>query len=446
MGGGGFASDAKENHELKLALPTLDSNNKLYFAVTIPLVPLIGSVSSILVWIAFIWALIRLARGDFSLTRIRAVRITAAAFAFFFLVEALSAATSFRDLDTLDEIAGSVIFLAILPIYSRLALSNREEIREVVENAALFGSFATLALALFQLGVLGLRPEGNAGNAIPFATACAVSYGVTFLACLRSTSYRRLAFAIATVAMGASIILSGTRSLWPALVLIPAIIFFIYRGHISDRSSWRLITAAAALVVLVLIGASGFIGLRLEEALHDLRAAASGEFHTSLGQRFVMWQIGVELFTEAPFLGHGPGSETLLMEARSPDGAGFTVSYTHFHNAFIQFAVRDGILGVIAICALLLTPLLTAARARRDELGAYGLAFIASVQCAYFLSGTLGIMFGHDIMDTLFVTSMIVGLFLVSRPDRKAMVSADGSTSVNTGIDPSLSKEGLCAA
>src|SRR5690606_38483526 len=189
--------------------------------LVIPLVPLIGSVSSILVWVAFVWALIRLARGDFSLTRIRAVRITAAAFAFFFLVEALSAATSFRDLGTLEEIVGSAVFLALLPLYSRLALSQRDEIREVIENGALFGSFTTLALALFQLGVLDLRPEGGAGNAIPFATAYAVSYGVTFLACLRSsTSRRRLAFAIATVAMGASIILSGSRSLWPALVLI----------------------------------------------------------------------------------------------------------------------------------------------------------------------------------------------------------------------------------
>src|SRR5690606_29350787 len=125
--------------------------------------------------------------------------------------------------------------------------------------------------------------------------------------------------------------------------------------------------------------------------------AASGEFHTSIGQRFVMWQIGLELIAEAPLLGHGPGAESLLMEARSQDIAGFTMAYTHFHNAFIQFAVRDGILGIIALSVLFLTPLLAAARAKHDELGTYGLAFITSVQCAYFLSGTVGIMFGHDI-------------------------------------------------
>src|SRR5690606_37119593 len=162
----------------------------------------------------------------------------------------------------------------------------------------------TLGLALFQLGFLDLRPEGGAGNAFPFATACAVSYGVTFLACLRSTSYRRLAFAIATVAMGASIVLSGTRSLWPILVLTPVITFFIYRRHVSNRSFRPAIITAIALTVLVLIGASGFIGFRLEQALHDFRAAASGEFHTSIGQRFVMWQIGLELIAEAPLLGH----------------------------------------------------------------------------------------------------------------------------------------------
>jgi hypothetical protein len=189
-------------------------------------------------------------------------------------------------------------------------------------------------------------------------------------------SCRRLAFAIATVARGASITLSGSRSLWPALVLVPP-------------SFRRLITTAAPLVVLVLIAASGFIGLRLEEALDDLRAAASGEFHTSLGQRFVMWQIGVELITDAPFFGHGPGAETLLMEARSQD-IGDSPSHTCiFTTPSSQFAVRDDIFGVIAICALRLTPPLTAAHARQDEAGTYGLALsqacsvpVSSVECS----------------------------------------------------------------
>src|SRR5690606_16084663 len=134
--------------------PTFDSNNKLYCAATVSLVPLIGSASSIFVWVSFVWALIRLARGDFGLSRIRAIRITAVAFAFFVLVELLSAAASFRGPETLKEIAGSMIFLALLPVYSRLALSKRDEIREIIENAALVGSFATLGLALFQLGFL----------------------------------------------------------------------------------------------------------------------------------------------------------------------------------------------------------------------------------------------------------------------------------------------------
>lgn len=397
---------------MKLAPPTLDGNNKLYMAATISLVPLIGSVSSVLVWAAFIWALIRLARQDFSLETCRSIRLVAMAFAGFFIVEALSGAISFYGWRTFNEIVGNLIFLAFLPIYSRLRLSEREGVRNVIETTALGASFVTLGVVLVQVQFLGIRAEGGGGNPGPFAIACLVVFAITILASLRSIGYRRLAFGIASVAMGSSVLLTSSRSLWPGLILLPAIIAFIYRGHIR-QGLVRLVSVVAVLSMLVLAGSFVLVKDRINEGIADLKAAEAGEYYSSWGTRLVMWRIGLDLLKEAPLLGYGPGNETSLMEAESKKLVDFKLSYGHFHSAPLQYAIRDGVFGVFALAALFLVPLFAAIRAPRDELGSYGLAFIVSVQVAYLLSGVFGIMLGHDILDTLFVSSMVAGLFFV---------------------------------
>jgi O-antigen ligase len=83
---------------------------------------------------------------------------------------------------------------------------------------------------------------------------------------------------------------------------------------------------------------------------------------------------------------------------------------------FLTYAVRDGILGVLVVLAMILVPLILTARHERDETGTYGLAFLAGVDIAFLLSGAFGIMFGHDIMDSLFMISMIAGAYLVFGP------------------------------
>lgn len=391
----------------------IDRNNRIYAAITISLVPLIGSVSSFIVWSAFIWNIVGLIRKDFYLDTGRYVVSVAIAFAVFFVVEAMSGVVSFHGWSTIGELVGGLIFLAFLPIYSRLRLSEREGVRNAIEITALGASFVILGVALAQAQIFGIRPEGGAGNAAPFAIACLVVFAITILASLRSVGYRRLAFGIASIAIGSSILLAGGRSLWPGLILLPGIIIFTYRSHIQRQGLGRLVGIVTVLSAIVLVGSAGLIKGRIDEGIAELKAAEAGEYYSSWGARMVMWRIGLDLVKEAPLLGYGPGSEAALLEAESRKRVDFTLTYSHFHSAPLQYAIRDGILGVIALAALLVVPLFVAIRARRDELGTYGLAFLASVHIAYLLSGIVGIMLGHDILDTLFVSSTVTGLFFV---------------------------------
>jgi O-antigen ligase len=89
------------------------------------------------------------------------------------------------------------------------------------------------------------------------------------------------------------------------------------------------------------------------------------------------------------------------------------MTYSHYHDVFLTYAVRDGMLGVLVVLAMVLAPLVLAARFARDEVGTYGLAFLAGMEIAFLLSGAIGIMFGHDILDALFMISTATGAYLV---------------------------------
>jgi O-antigen ligase len=132
-----------------------------------------------------------------------------------------------------------------------------------------------------------------------------------------------------------------------------------------------------------------------------------------LGRRLLVWRVGAELFEEAPIFGQGPGNAQRLLEERSLALTGVEVSYSHYHDVFLNYAVRDGILGILIVLAMIFAPLILAARHERDEIGTYGFAFLAGMEIAFLLSGAIGIMFGQDVMDALFMISTITGAYLV---------------------------------
>ena len=399
--------------------------NRVAIGGTVTCSAVIGSGTSILVTLAFLWAVIRLVRHDFPLSRVRQARVLAVVMALFFVVEAFCGFISYNGMPTLREIIENFVFLSFLPLYSRLSVSSREDMRDALEIAAIIGAFAALLFSLFQMLVLHLRAEGGAGNAVPFAVACTVGYTILWLGCMRCSGGRRLVLATAICAAGACIILSGTRSVWPALLVVPVVVGAIYRRHFVSQGFGR-----AAVILIVLAGSIGllaanFIENRVELAVQDVSTALDADNHSgSFGQRLVIWRVGVELFEEAPIFGQGPGNARHLLAERSRELTGIELVYSHYHDVFLNYAVRDGILGVLVVLAMILAPLILAARHERDEIGTYGFAFLAGMEITFLLAGAIGIMFGQDIMDALFMISVITGAYLVFGAAPKPEISA----------------------
>ena len=374
----------------------------------------IGSTTSFLVTLAFLWAVIRLVRRDFPLTRVPEARTLAVVMALFFAVEALCGFISYNGTPTLKEIIENLVFLSFLPLYSRLSVTSRENLRDALETAAIIGAFAALLFSFYQARFLHIRAEGGAGNAAPFAVASMVGYSILWLACLRADGSRRLLLVAAICASAACILLSGTRSLWPGLLIVPVVDGSIYRKHLSAHGLGRAAVILSVLTACTGVLVANLVEKRAELAVQDVSAALDMDNYSgSFGKRLIMWQIGLDLFKKSPLFGQGPGNAQPLLKKESFALTGTELSYSHYHDVFLNYAVRDGVFGVLIVLAMIFAPLFLAARYERDEIGTYGFAFLAAMEISFLLSGVMGIMFGQDIMDALFMISAITGSYLV---------------------------------
>lgn len=383
-------------------------------AVVILMSPLLGSVATGLIVAIAIVGWLRL----FTLQRIvlpRPVWWTSVAFVGFFAAEALSGAANWNGLATLIELGENLVLLGLLPVYLLLSRDRAALLDFLLKAAPLF-ALAVLAVALVQSLVFGIRPEGGAGNPAVFAVTVAVLFAFTLANLARAPRGGELALAAAGIAAaGAALLLSGTRSLWPCLVVFPVLMWLATRRLRADAKRPLMLALAAMLVMSLAFG--GMIRDRLEQARADLAASQAGQMQTALGKRLVVWQVAVEAIAERPLLGHGPDAPRRLMAERTGAIAGQPVIFNHFHDFVLNEMVRAGLVGTLALGAMLAVPLGFALFSRRDATAAVGLGLLACFQAAFVQSGLVGIMLDHDIMDAQFMAMTALCLFLLFGAD-----------------------------
>ncbi len=403
--------------------PALDRNNKLFTAAVMGGGGVIGSGISILVGGAVYANLYHAMRGRLSFTKDRDVRAITMAFAFFYLVEAFSSLIHYSHLKSLWPLVQNVPFLAFPLIYARLEISRRAAIATALEAGFVIGAFAGFIYAAVEVFWMGaVRAEGLAGNQGPFALVNTVIYGGCIIVALRNGGTVGLASLVAAVLAAGSILMSGTRSLWPIILIAPVVLAFLYPAEMRRLFSPRRAAIAGALALVIGVLAYPLAEARIDNFLSDYdRVFAEGDLDNSLGTRLRVWETGYRLILERPLLGHGPDAADELIGG-----------YTHFHNFVMNAWVMSGIFGVVAVLGILVVPVIVLARRPGGDLRKFGFALSLLLSTSYLVSGTVGIMFGHDILDALFVYGTIVAAFLACGEDRPAGSEA-GSISPGIG-------------
>jgi O-antigen ligase len=265
-----------------------------------------------------------------------------------------------------------------------------------------FGIDPILNAAGYQFGegrFMIVRPPGTLGHAAYLATYLIyAAFGGIALARME-TARRWISVAAAASALAFfAIVLSGTRA--ALLGAVVGVVFMLLRGadplvraRSPDRASsatrkqaepggprpFKLYVVAAAVIAMIAVFYLSPLGERLRA-----RAFWSNEDRLG-GARLDLWRDTLRMSAERPWTGYGP--ETFSMEFPHHQSIELARAYPDFyhespHNIFLDALVSKGVLGLLALAALVAFSLAIAR-------GPIGGAFVAMLVSQQFTTFTL---------------------------------------------------------
>ncbi|MCO5063193.1 MAG: O-antigen ligase family protein [Rhizobiaceae bacterium] len=393
--------------------------NRVFTLLCFASPPIIGSAVSFLFNGGGAVCAYNVARGRVKLSDIREIRLISFLFLAFVAVSVLAAFANGSALRKPTELLALVTF-ALFPVsYAYWSVSRKEEIMWSVVWGAAIGCMGGLAIAVVQMILVpDERPAGGAGNPLVFATVTVVAVSIVVVGILLSEQRKRGLLAAAALCGVVALILSQSRVPLMMLAVNALLLFVLFAPRGWLRRLWVPALALAALVgAMIATGAEvPLLSARFEEAASDWALIREkGDYLSSGGIRLAIWEIGFEMWKEAPWLGHGRGYAAEELGRRLVEQYDISRSFTHFHNFMLQALVQNGIIGFVSLLALLGYGFWLAIRTIRsadDKTRLFGAMMMLIVLVTYTGSGMTNIMFGHDILDAVFMVCMVPGVYL----------------------------------
>ncbi|MBC7282953.1 O-antigen ligase family protein [Hoeflea sp.] len=384
--------------------------NLTFYCVTLCMAPFLGSVVSVFVGSGGVYATLHLLTGRLAWALPRPVTLVFFAFAGVFAAD-LIAALIHPSLAALREVSENLLFLGFAGIYA-ITFVDRARLLDTVEKAAAAASLLSIPTAFLMFGG-DVRAEMAAGNPSVLALVGGLLYLLNIGAAGRRWNRSALLHLAAAACAAYLVIMTGTRAMWPVLIVVPLLSLFIH------HSLKRIVPGLSVLIVVfggltaLLATYSQTFEMRIGAVVSDVDAIAAGDLSGSLGQRVRLYEAGYALASERPIFGYGPGNEREAMARKTRELSGESIAFSHAHNAALTTMLRSGLLGLVALAALVIVPVVVAFRAHKDEAGKAGFFILSGVMILYLCSGLVGLMLGHDIHDAVFVSAMCFSLYLV---------------------------------
>ncbi len=403
---------------------SLSTGNILFVCVCTCCGILVGSFVSVYVISGIVYGTYHLANRSFQVPNAKPVLLTAAAFASPFVTDVLATvARPGGNWGTAILSAG--LFLGFLPLIAAMR-ADKEMLLVRVEQTGAFAALAGIVWTNISI-VNGIdRIELAAGNSGVLAVLAGILYLINLNAVFRRKQRYPLLFLAAAMCAALIVVLTGMRSVWPVVLAVPLFLMWHYRtGSLPAPSRKHLAVAAACAATLAAI-MYPTVSQRLSVGIADYENIASGNVTGSLGERLIMWDAGWNLFMERPLLGYGPGNVIDEMERETIRGSGTMVSHSHFHNGALTQLVKSGMIGLAALLAMVAAPLYVT-RSRQAVNGPNQPAILyGGTLLVYIFSGLAGIMFGHDILDSVFLAMTVLCVYLAVENVSETMSNGRG--------------------
>ena len=252
------------------------------------------------------------------------------------------------------------------------------------------GSLCSLFMPLYYGEYLNAGRSAWPINAIPHATISA-SIGLLALSLsITSGKHRTISiftFVVCTIAL----LLSQTRGLWLGYFAITGVIFIIkFKGLLAHK---KVTLIAIAVVALCGFTLKPVIESRVNSTIDEVNKIAHGDLDTSFGLRLQMWQLTPQLIEGHIIFGQGSEHYKRFNSLYKQGDVSKTLKNfkpAHYHNQYIDKLVKDGVIGLFLLVALLVTPLLSISD--KTRVTRY---MLSSLVLLYAIAGLTDVPFNH---------------------------------------------------
>jgi len=390
------------------------------FAASITGFGILGSVSSALVITLAVVGFFLYVSGNISFDKPEFLMRWSRIILIFVTVSLLVASYHYFSGHGFGVMLNRIAFLCFLPLVALMSQLKREDLLEAVEKGACIVAFFVLFIALSaQISPLG-RVSLAAGNPGPFSVTMAVNSAICLFAfARRKTNSKNLVYLAGAVAAIICVLLSGMRTMLPAIVLLPFLALAL-RGLLRKQKLNRKGYVAIAVVgFCLLLATSPFLVPRLNMVVSDFQnLMTEGNYNTSLGQRLMMWDYAVEMIPQRPWFGFGTVETSRGLDAFTIAEYGLSVDKTHLHNFILNALMIGGLAELLVLLLLLAAPVLLMWNLdKNDKHSVFGWFFGVAITLIYLSSGMLNILFSHDIMDSLYISSIAFAARMGIRDD-----------------------------
>ncbi|MCO5343911.1 O-antigen ligase family protein [Aeromonas veronii] len=245
----------------------------------------------------------------------------------------------------------SILYIVIVP-WQMISLN-------IVRLSIVLGGVAAGILGVYEYAILDISRIGGVVNQIPFtlyvAITCVISIA-TYLQC--DNKYLKVLSVVSILGSVFAIIMTEVRGVWLSIILtIISLVLFQLKRFGARRIS--LITAAT-LIVLFSFYTIPELSQRVNVTKQEFVQISKGNMDTSIGLRFQLWHSAIEIIKDHPLMGVGTKKYPDLMGLQYQQGmiSELALSFkdAHFHNQYLDSYVRYGLIGVLAIIAIFLSP------------------------------------------------------------------------------------------
>lgn len=246
-------------------------------------------------------------------------------------------------------------FLLAVPV---LLLLLRKPVKPtVVWQAVALGALGAAVLAIWEFVVQGEERAAGHINAIQFGDIAILFF--CMLIAVAPWAKHGGRFFLALVLAGAlagllASLLSGARGGW---LMMPVVALLVYwwsgKRNVATNAIFAVVSTLAVAAICWLPWLE-FLRDRISHIALDLQSYQDNQDATSsLGSRFHLWRLSLDMVAQHPIMGWGNFERYVAVTGVQDE---VLIKYNHMHNDLLDAWVKRGLVGVVALVGVYLVP------------------------------------------------------------------------------------------